>query len=443
MIRDERGVSLPELILVIAIIVLITGALATAIYQIVNITNRGNNELAVQHDLRNAATWLNRDVLSASRAKVDSPKAGEYSMTLEVPYLKTTSEVTTTISYITYTYYEDTGDLTRYSDGSSVTIARHIVTNPFPPLGTIIDAPDVVTITLGSLEGNVPGSGTFALKMRAGGSMAVALAAPEGGATATPTATETPLGGGGPLPTDTPTPTATATATLTPTATATATLTPTATATATLTPTATATGTITPTATATGTVAPTATATATPIETPTPTATATPTSTSTATPTQTAAATATPTATGTATPTATPTITPTPTPWCKISAPIFDQAYFAKWQVTNNDSEPTTIGQIYINWSGAHTQKLYRVWFTPGSTQSEKIIWSVLGGEWPPQDISTGWNEEGIRSIAGGGALETLEFEFGLWKAGSNNPALYSITVVFTNTCTVSFPPTP
>ena len=169
MTSNERGTSLAELLLVLAIIGLITGALVGAIYQIFDVTGRGNSELLVQHDLQNAATWLNRDVLSASLAKVDSPTDGIYEMTLEVPYLSTEEEVTTTIHYVTYTYYEETGDLTRDSGDSPLTIARHIIANPFPPLGTEIEAPDPVTVTLRSRDGNVPGSGTFALKMRAGG----------------------------------------------------------------------------------------------------------------------------------------------------------------------------------------------------------------------------------------------------------------------------------
>ena len=177
MIRDERGVTLTELILVIAIGALITGVLATAIYQIVDITGRSNAEMVVQHDLRNAAVWLNRDVLSASRAQIVAPQAGIYEMTLEVPHLviSDTVAVTSTVD-ITYTYYaytyseeQERGTLTRDSGDSSFVIARHIVANPFPPPGTI-DADDtgVVTVTLRSREGDVPGSGTFALKMRAG-----------------------------------------------------------------------------------------------------------------------------------------------------------------------------------------------------------------------------------------------------------------------------------
>jgi len=169
MIRDERGLSLPELLLVIAIIALITAFLATTIYQIVNITNRGNNELAVQHDLRNAAVWLNRDVLSASLAEISGSQ-----MVLKAPDFSDGTLFTRTI---TYEYSPETENLIRNYDGSSLVIARHIASNPFPPPGTI-DADDtgVVTVTLRSREGNVPGEGRFGLKMRAGGSIQVVAA---------------------------------------------------------------------------------------------------------------------------------------------------------------------------------------------------------------------------------------------------------------------------
>jgi type II secretory pathway pseudopilin PulG len=162
MIRDERGTTLAELLLVLAIIGMITGVLVMAMYQILNITGWGNNELAVQHDLRNAAVWLNRDVLSASKATVSGSQ-----MVLEVPYLGASSVVTRTI---TYTYDPTDRTLTRDSGDVSFTIAKHLDTEPFASLDKPIQYPnDVVTVTLRSREGNVPGSGTFALKMRAGG----------------------------------------------------------------------------------------------------------------------------------------------------------------------------------------------------------------------------------------------------------------------------------
>ena len=430
MTKDEQGMTLPELLLVIAISALIVSALVMAIYQIFNVTDRGNSEMAVQHDLQNAAVWLNRDVLSASRAEVISG----YQMVLTVPYYSDGAILT---RHITYTFSTDDGSLTRDFEGSPLVIARHINRYPFPSVGTIV-APGVVTVTLSSKDRDVPGSGTFALKMRAGGSIAVVST----GATATPTGTP-------PTPTPTHTPTATPTGTPptpthTPTATPTGTPpTPTHTPTPTVAPTVTPTGTGTPVATPTPTATPTSTSTATPTETatatptatatatPTPTQTPTATSTSTSTPTETATATST--ATETPTPTLTPTPTVTPTPTCQISGAEsleFDGKK-VKWDITNDDSDPVTVVQIYIAWPGANGGLAL---INLGSS----LIWLVPQDP-PSATISEPWlPPDGDRTIDGGGTQKTLEFKF---EATASETGLYWITVTFDNECTVSFTP--
>ena len=165
MTRDERGITVVELLVVLGITGLITGILVTAIYQVYQVTGWGNSTLVVQHDLQNAATWLNRDVLTASEAEVSGSQ-----MVLTVPYSISVDTVLT--HTITYTYSEADGTLTRDSDDSSLIVARHVYSDPFPLTDTI-EAPDPVTVTLSSEKGDVPGSGTFALKMRAGGSTQV------------------------------------------------------------------------------------------------------------------------------------------------------------------------------------------------------------------------------------------------------------------------------
>jgi len=152
MIRNERGVSLVELILVLAIMGLIIGVLATAIYQIVDITSRGNSEMVVQHDLRNAAVWLNRDVLSASEAEVIGSR-----MVLTIPTF-----ITTTIN-ITYTYSEADGTLTRDSGDSTMMVARRVNSFAFSATGMVTSA---ITITITSRVGDVAQSVTLHLDMR-------------------------------------------------------------------------------------------------------------------------------------------------------------------------------------------------------------------------------------------------------------------------------------
>jgi len=411
MIRDEKGITLTELLVALAIIGLITGTLVTAIYLIYHVTGWGSNELRVQHDLQNTATWLNRDVISASRAEVTRAE-GSAQMVLTIPYC-----ITDTIT-ITYTYSAADRTLTRDSGDSLLIIARHVDSDPFPPTG-VITAPNVITVTLSSKKGDVAGSGTLALKMRPGGSIPV-----KGGA-----------GGGQP-------PTGTATPTLTSTPTPTETVTATPTATETPTPTGTPASTSTPTPTSTSTPTPTETMTATPTETGTatptgmPTATSTPTPTPTSSPTPTETPTATPTETVTATPTETP--TPTPTPVCYITGAdtlVFDGKW-VKWDITNNGSDTVTIVEIYLNWPDDYP---HQNWALVRIKLGNSKIWD--GWRWPaPTTISSGWiGPESRRTIPGNGTLKTLELRFRL--PAVQNEDLYSITVTFDNGCTVSFNP--
>ena len=168
MIRDERGITLVELLAVLAITGLIVGILATVIYQIFDITGWGNSTLVVQHDLQNAATWLNRDVLTASRAEVISGSQ----MILTVPYYNAAAGDFLT-NTITYTLSGE--ELLREdASGSTLVLARYVDPSRFSFSPTdIVTAPNTITVTLASKEGDVPGSGTFALKMRAGGSISV------------------------------------------------------------------------------------------------------------------------------------------------------------------------------------------------------------------------------------------------------------------------------
>lgn len=160
MIKDEKGITLTELLVALALTGLIIGPLVTAIYQIYHVTGWGSNQMRVQHDLQNAATWLNRDVISASRADVSGSR-----MVLTIPYFPSgTFTYTANIYTITYTFSTANKTLTRDSGNSTVTVARHIVSNPFPPLAEPITS--TITITLTSQAGDVTQSAILQLDMR-------------------------------------------------------------------------------------------------------------------------------------------------------------------------------------------------------------------------------------------------------------------------------------
>ena len=159
MIRDERGMTLVEILVALAITGLITGILVTVIYQIYQVTGWGNNELVVQHDLQNAATWFNRDVVSASSAHIVSASQ----MTLTIPYVGSIITDTVYTRVITYTFSITNSTLTRDSDDSTLIVARHVNSFVPSPTGMVTSA---IMITLTSQAGDVTGSATLHLDMR-------------------------------------------------------------------------------------------------------------------------------------------------------------------------------------------------------------------------------------------------------------------------------------
>ena len=61
MINDERGVTVVEMLIAIAITGIIVSFLGTAIYQITTVTEYGNDKLTAMHELQNAAHWVSLD----------------------------------------------------------------------------------------------------------------------------------------------------------------------------------------------------------------------------------------------------------------------------------------------------------------------------------------------------------------------------------------------
>jgi len=150
--NGERGFTLLEMMLVIAIGALIMGGLGMTIHELSSITIKGQAELKVQHQLQNVAAWLNRDVVSASQAVVDGT-----TMTLTQPYYafgQDTLPVTRTVSY---SFSEESGTLSRTQAGESQLVGREISAVSFQPTGTVTDTL-WVTVTA-SYRGAVRSSG--------------------------------------------------------------------------------------------------------------------------------------------------------------------------------------------------------------------------------------------------------------------------------------------
>ena len=68
MIKSQKGFTLPELLITVAITGLIVSFLGTAVYQILNVTEYGSDKMVATHELQNTANWVSHDGQMAKTA---------------------------------------------------------------------------------------------------------------------------------------------------------------------------------------------------------------------------------------------------------------------------------------------------------------------------------------------------------------------------------------
>lgn len=143
--KGERGFSLVELIIATAITGLIVSGLGTAIYQVITVTEYGNDKLTATHELQNVAHWFSLDGQMASTAS----GGNELLLTLSDASSVTYSVVGT--------------ELYRTAGGSNMTLAQNITSANFSVENHTI----TMTIT-SSPEGrwDVSENGTYKVYLR-------------------------------------------------------------------------------------------------------------------------------------------------------------------------------------------------------------------------------------------------------------------------------------
>ena len=148
--NKQSGMTMVELIIAVAITGVIVAFLGTAIYQILNVSEYGNNRLTALHEMQNAAYWLNLDGQGAVSATG-------------------TSQLVLTLSdNSTVTYSLSGTKLLRSSGSQQMTLARNISAVSFTVNGRLI------TMNLTSAPAarmDVSQNGTYMVYLRpAGGS---------------------------------------------------------------------------------------------------------------------------------------------------------------------------------------------------------------------------------------------------------------------------------
>lgn len=145
MIKREQGFALVELLIATAITGLMVSVLGVVIYQIITVTEYGNDKMTALHELRNVAHLVSIDGQRASTA------SGGEGLVLTLP----------DGSSITYTL--EGSELHRTAGGSQMTLARNISDLSFSVESRLI----TMTMT-SSPEGsqNVSQQGTYKIYLR-------------------------------------------------------------------------------------------------------------------------------------------------------------------------------------------------------------------------------------------------------------------------------------
>lgn len=128
-LRNQKGLTLVELLISTAISGLIAGILGTAIHQFIITSERGNDEFRALHDVQNAGHWL---TLDSERAEATNLIDGA------LPATSMTLNWTSGGQAQTSTYSLSGAELKRDRNGTITTVARHVSDVQFSLAGRLI-----------------------------------------------------------------------------------------------------------------------------------------------------------------------------------------------------------------------------------------------------------------------------------------------------------------
>ncbi len=135
--RGQKGFTLVELVIAMAIGGLLLGVVTAMLLQINQLTSIHEESLRLSHQLQQAASMLNRDVVGAAAGQVEATEAGVM-LTLDVlsiPSFGTGAEPVT--NTITYTYSSAEQALWRADSQGSRIVSQQVSALELAPTGSI------------------------------------------------------------------------------------------------------------------------------------------------------------------------------------------------------------------------------------------------------------------------------------------------------------------
>lgn len=131
--RDERGFTLIEMALALAVANLILVGFSSAYFQIVKDTDKGVDRLEALHDIEIAATWLTRDIRSA-----DTIDLVDGALPVSQVEFQWTEEWGGTPIQHMSSYNLSGTDLIRIYDGSQLRVASYVSNVEFSISGNTV-----------------------------------------------------------------------------------------------------------------------------------------------------------------------------------------------------------------------------------------------------------------------------------------------------------------
>jgi len=121
--KGQKGFTLPELLITVAITGLIVSFLGTAIYQIITITEYSNDRMIAMHELQNAAHWFSRDGQMASTASGGSELVLTLPNDSSITYVVVDTELSRTAGELQMTLARSISDISFSIENRIITMS--------------------------------------------------------------------------------------------------------------------------------------------------------------------------------------------------------------------------------------------------------------------------------------------------------------------------------